>query len=188
MHGISHTVSLFFLWSQFWKRKKSFLVRREGFEFGFKICLSPISVQADDILPRWGIWEPWGFFGSRHIQILPLELDNSSGQFSSASVVVPCSLVLSLIKGMSSEKSQDEMIACNSVMWMSTTCGSYHREWIRSAGFWEINTAEALTSCGVLLLSSLMVTVFVNQPRTAFSAVVTLLLSPVLKCDSLMDV
>lgn len=110
------------------KKKKTFLVRREGFEFGFKICLSPISVQADDILPRWGIWEPWVFFGSRHIQILPLELDNSSGQFSSASVVVPCSLVLSLIKGMSSEKSQDEMIACNSVMWMSTTCGSYRRE------------------------------------------------------------
>lgn len=33
------------------EKRKSFLVRREGFEFCFKNCLSPISVQADDILP-----------------------------------------------------------------------------------------------------------------------------------------
>lgn len=46
------------------KKKKTFLVRREGFKFGFKICLSPISVQADDILPRRGIWN-LGFFWSK---------------------------------------------------------------------------------------------------------------------------
>lgn len=83
----------------------------------------------------------------------------------------------------------NEKIACDPHMLVLRTCGLNGQERTQSTGWGKPPHTDRLKSSGsYFLLSTPLAAAFVNQLRAALIDMVTLLLVPILKSVSLMDV